>query len=164
MVFQRAKSVKRRINSRWFWEVFTKDFIRSINSGYKYPSYFVARINVSSKILDKNSHLSTRRVVTVWAHMLFVNTFCSHWKYYNIMHDIPDLAFKSAFIFSMNPSQQLEQVVKHVHIQLQKHHSDATNIVLLSSFKKPYSCAWVANFEQVITCWEISNHKHNLSK
>ena len=32
------------------------------------------------------------------------------------MHDIPDLAFKSACIFSMNPIQQLEQVVKHVHI------------------------------------------------
>ena len=51
------------------------------------------------------SQLPAHRFVTVLAHMLFVNKFCSHWKYYNIKHDIPDLASKKKFSVQ---SQQLE--------------------------------------------------------
>ena len=55
--------------------------------------------------------------------MLFVKKFCSNRKYYNITHDILDLAFKGVFLFKMNiaeilpiQSQKLKQSVIHVHI------------------------------------------------
>ena len=35
--------------------------------------------------------------------MLFVNKFWSRINYYNITHDIPDLVFKSVYLFNMNP-------------------------------------------------------------
>ena len=34
--------------------------------------------------------------------MLFVDKFCSHLKYYNITHNIPDAVFKSDSLFNMN--------------------------------------------------------------
>ena len=34
--------------------------------------------------------------------MLLVNKFWSHINYYNITHDIPDLVFKSVYLFNMN--------------------------------------------------------------
>ena len=37
--------------------------------------------------------------------MLFANKFCSHLKYYNITHDIPDLVFKSDCLFNVNFEQ-----------------------------------------------------------
>ena len=36
--------------------------------------------------------------------MLFVNKFLSHLNYYNVTHDIPDLVFKSVYLFNMNPT------------------------------------------------------------
>ena len=37
-----------------------------------------------------------------YVQMLFVYNFCSHLKYYNITHNIPDLVFKSNSLFNMN--------------------------------------------------------------
>ena len=36
--------------------------------------------------------------------MLFVNKFWPHLNYYKITHDIPDLVFKSVYLFNMNPA------------------------------------------------------------
>ena len=35
--------------------------------------------------------------------MLFVNKFWPHKNYYNITHYMPDLVFKSIYLFNMNP-------------------------------------------------------------
>ena len=36
--------------------------------------------------------------------MSFVKKFCSHWKYCNVTHDLPDLVFRSVSLFNMNPA------------------------------------------------------------
>ena len=36
--------------------------------------------------------------------MLFVKKFCSHIKCYNITRDMPDLIFRSVYLFNMNPA------------------------------------------------------------
>ena len=36
--------------------------------------------------------------------MIFANKFCSHFNYYNLTHDTPDLVFESVYLFNMNPA------------------------------------------------------------
>ena len=92
------------------------------------------------------------------------------------MQDIPDFVFRS-FFFQNEPikrllvqSQQLEQSMKkcsQLKINVaQRHHRRRSSVLILNleQFFTPYSCALIANFEQVIVYWERSYHKNNLSK
>ena len=107
----------------------------------------------------------------VYVHMLFVNKFCSYWKYYNITRDIPDLTFKSVYIFSMNPANVLKSTIRTLcdtcsHLTLKtpgRRHWRRFTLFIWAVFTL-YSWASIANFEQIIVCWKRSNHKNNHSK
>ena len=54
--------------------------------------------------------------------MIFANQFWSHFNYYNLTHDTPDLVFEKWLSFQYEPgkllpvqSQQLEKNLKYVH-------------------------------------------------
>ena len=55
--------------------------------------------------------------------MVFVNKFCSHLKYYNITHDVPDLVFKKCLTFQYEPSKRLPVQIQKLKLSLKHVHS-----------------------------------------
>ena len=103
--------------------------------------------------------------------MLFVNKFCSRWKYYaQITPEASDLSFKRVCIFNMNPAKSTIGTNWNIFT----FNSKNNDMMPLTSFYclhlnwtdfTPCSSASFANFEQVIVRWERSYHnKDNLSK
>ena len=73
------------------------------------------------------------------------------------MHNISDLVFKSVYLFNMNPINFcLFKVRKQnkASNMFTVNKKDTKRITLTTVFIV-YSCASVANFEQVIPCWDV---------
>ena len=96
--------------------------------------------------------------------MLFVNKFCSHLKYNNIMHFIPDIAFKSACFFNMKTFACSKSTIRtkfdicsHSTIKTieRRHwHCSSVFIVNLEQFSELILLLQLLTLKQVIPRWE----------
>ena len=107
--------------------------------------------------------------------MIFVNKFWSHFNYYNLTHDSPDLVSENVifsiwtrktFACSKPVIRRKFEICSQLTIK-----NDAIDIVLVSSFSILNSfhtlffpCVSVANFEQVVPCRDGWHHKEKASQ
>ena len=140
-----------------------KKAVKFIVGHFEYEPHFLARINVWSKIIYKN--FLTDLPVGLWWYKV------TSYLLINFAHTENTTTQRMIYLISpiqqLEWSQKLKRSAKHVHIYQKKtterRHWRRSSLFTWTVFPS-YSCASVANFEQVTLCWERSYHKRKLSK